>query len=101
MKHLTELARSLCELRGISGDEARVREFIAGELQGGSAQLSMKTDPLGNLIVVKPGQAPGKKIVLFAHMDEVMFSGFSQQEKDGLNRYLRKMIDNLQRLDGE
>ena len=71
MKHLTELARSLCELRGISGDEARVREFIAGELQGGSAQLSMKTDPLGNLIVVKPGQAPGKKIVLFAHMDEV------------------------------
>ena len=71
MKHLSELARSLCELRGISGDEARVREFIAGELQGGSAQLPMKTDPLGNLIVVKPGQAPGKKIVLFAHMDEV------------------------------
>lgn len=71
MKHLTELARSLCELRGISGDEARVREFIAGELQDGSTRLSMKTDPLGNLIVAKPGQAPGKKIVLFAHMDEV------------------------------
>ena len=47
MKHLTELARSLCELRGISGDEARVREFIAGELQDGSTRLSMKTDPLG------------------------------------------------------
>ena len=44
MKHLTELARSLCELRGISGDEARVREFIAGELQDGSTRLSMKTD---------------------------------------------------------
>ena len=37
----------------------------------------------------------------FAHMYVVMFSGFSLQEKDGLNRYLRKMIDNLQRLDGE
>lgn len=94
MKHLTELIRSLCELRGISGDEARVREFLLRELQESGATLTARTDPLGNLIVEKPGRAPHQKIVLFAHMDEVGLI-VSHITPDGLLRFHPIGIDPL------
>lgn len=94
MKHLTELIRSLCALRGVSGDEARVREFITRELSNGGAGLSLKTDPLGNLIVTKPGMESRQKIVLFAHMDEVGLI-VSHITADGLLRFHPIGIDPL------
>lgn len=71
MKHLTELIRDLCQLRGISGDESRVRDFIVRELRENAPHLTMTTNPLGSLTVTKPGKKPSKTIALFAHMDEV------------------------------
>ncbi|MEG1849676.1 MAG: M42 family peptidase, partial [Oscillospiraceae bacterium] len=65
---MLSLLEALCAERGISGDEARVRGRII-EALGGCCTL--ETDNLGNLIAVKPGKKPAKKIALFAHMDEV------------------------------
>lgn len=63
-----ELIKALCEKNAISGDEGEVRDMIKKELDG---VCEMTVDPLGNLIAVKRGKKPKKKIVLFAHMDEV------------------------------
>lgn len=65
---MQQLIEALCNERGISGDEGRVRARIQKELEG---YCEMHTDPLGNLIAVKAGRAPKQKIALFAHMDEV------------------------------
>ncbi len=94
MKHLTELIRALCEIRGISGDEGRVRKFLEKEMEESGARLSVSTDPLGNLIVKKSGKAPNKKIVLFAHMDEVGLL-ISHISAEGLLRFHPIGIDPL------
>lgn len=65
---MIKLIERLCRERGISGDEGRVREAIADCLKG---KCELKTDALGNLIALKHGKKPSKKIVFFAHMDEV------------------------------
>ena len=65
---MTDLIKTLCTARGISGDEGAVREIIAGELSG---TCKLTTDPLGNLIAEKPGHQPLHRMVFFAHMDEV------------------------------
>ena len=65
---MIELIRELCEQRGISGDEKCVREAIKKHLEG---KCELSVDALGNLIAVKKGIKPNKKIALFAHMDEV------------------------------
>ncbi len=65
---MQQLIKALCAERGISGDEGRVRAVIEQRLSG---KCHLTVDPLGNLIAVKRGKRPNKKIVLFAHMDEV------------------------------
>lgn len=65
---MLNLIRDLCGLRGISGDEGRVRAYLERQLEGFCA---LSVDALGNLIAVKPGNAPASRIALFAHMDEV------------------------------
>lgn len=65
---MLKLIEQLCRMRGISGDETQVREFVKQQLQG---KCSITVDALGNVIAVKEGVKPNKKIVLFAHMDEV------------------------------
>ncbi|WMJ83122.1 M42 family metallopeptidase [Oscillospiraceae bacterium LTW-04] len=65
---MQQLIKALCAERGISGDEGRVRAVIEKQLSG---KCALSVDPLGNLIAVKSGEKPQKKIVLFAHMDEV------------------------------
>ncbi len=65
---MQQLIKALCAERGISGDEGRVRAVIEKALSG---KCALNVDPLGNLIAVKSGRKPSKKIVLFAHMDEV------------------------------
>lgn len=66
MKYLKELVA----LRGISGDESQVREYLKNkcmELVGNAT-----VDSLGNVIAVKKGMKhPEKTVMCCAHMDEV------------------------------
>lgn len=62
---------ALCALRGPSGREDAVREYLIHEIEGHAAY---EVDPLGNLLVRKKGKAPACRILqLSAHMDEVGF----------------------------
>ena len=64
--------KKLCALCGISGDEGAVRDFLIGEIEKCPDIAEYRTDPLGNLIVLKKGKNPAKRRVLIgAHMDEV------------------------------
>ena len=63
------LIENLCSIRGISGREKDVRNYIIEEIKDYAAY---KIDPLGNLLVFKQGQRRSKNKVMFAaHMDEV------------------------------
>lgn len=67
---MLQLLNELCALNGVSGDEDRVRAFLADQARPWADQ--MRTDPLGNLIIEKKGKTPGKqRLMLCAHMDEV------------------------------
>ena len=67
---MTELLSALCMLNGVSGDEGAVREFIRA--QAAPYASAIRTDALGNLIVLKKGAKPtGNRLMLCAHMDEV------------------------------
>lgn len=62
--------KELCALRGVSGDEGRVREYIRRHVE--SCATSVTVDRMGNLIAHKKGTgAQSRHIVLSAHMDEV------------------------------
>ena len=66
---LFENIRILCELPGVSGREAPVRDYIISQLPD---NVTYDVDAMGNLIVQKSGAKPPKnKVALFAHMDEV------------------------------
>lgn len=67
---MLELLKTLCAIDGVSGDEGQVRDFIRAQAQPYADAI--RTDPLGNLIVLKKGQRPAaNKLLLCAHMDEV------------------------------
>ena len=69
---MIELTENLCALCGTSGREDEVRNFIIDEIKPYADKITV--DPLGNLIVFKKGRnAPKKKVLLDAHMDEVGF----------------------------
>lgn len=60
----------ICQLNGGSGDEARVRDFIAANIRADKVIV----DNLGNLLVFKKGKkTPKNKIMFAAHIDEVSF----------------------------
>ena len=64
--------KELTQLRGISGCEDQVREYLIQRIQGHCD--SYEVDNMGNLIVHKKGKRALEKKVLFsAHMDEVGF----------------------------
>lgn len=74
--------KDLTALRGISGQEDAVRDYLQRAVAGYCD--SAVTDPLGNLIVTKKGKAaPAVKLVLSAHMDEVGFV-VTRIEEDGM-----------------
>ncbi|NLM39860.1 MAG: M42 family metallopeptidase [Firmicutes bacterium] len=78
------LLRKLTEACGAPGQEGEVRALIRSEIEGYVDEI--RTDALGNLIAVKNPSAPGPKVMLAAHMDEValMILGI---EKNGLLRF--------------
>ena len=69
---LLEQMKELTQLRGISGCEDQVREYLLEKIQGHCD--SYQVDNMGNLIVHKKGrEAESKKVLFSAHMDEVGF----------------------------
>lgn len=64
-----QLIKGVTEAFGPSGSEEPVREFIKSRVKEYVDEV--RTDPLGNLICVRKGQAGGKKVLLDAHMDEI------------------------------
>ncbi|MDO5602790.1 MAG: M42 family peptidase [Oscillospiraceae bacterium] len=74
---------TLCGLRGISGQEDEVRDFLLKEI---APYAACTVDAMGNLLVEKKGKKTAEKRVLFsAHMDEVGFI-VTHIEEDGLLR---------------
>ena len=63
--------KELCLLRGVSGDEGRVRDFIKSHIEAHADRIW--TDPIGNLMAYKKGTEGKKHVLLAAHMDEVGF----------------------------
>lgn len=85
-----KLYQQLCMLRGVSGDEAAVAQYIAEQLKG---SCEVKIDPLGSVIARAKGQkTPKHKIGLFAHMDEVGLMITSVTE-EGLLKFASIGID--------
>jgi endoglucanase len=65
---MTESLKTLCGIPGISGAEDAVRDAVVSLLPSG---VGHRTDPLGSLIVHKPGLPAKNRLMLSAHMDEV------------------------------
>lgn len=64
--------KKYCDILGPSGMEDEIREAIIADIKDSGCEY--KTDPMGNLIVLKKGKNRRNKKVLFsAHMDEVGF----------------------------
>ncbi|NLF29092.1 MAG: M42 family metallopeptidase [Clostridiales bacterium] len=63
--------RELCRLRGASGDEGRVRDFV--RIHAEKYADSVTVDRMGNLLAFKKGASSHKHVMLAAHMDEVGF----------------------------
>lgn len=85
-----ELLRELCLAFGPTGCEEGVAELIKLQLDG--EYDSLKTDKMGNLIVLVKGSGEGynadepKKIMISAHMDEVGFM-ITEIGEDGYIRF--------------
>ncbi len=68
---MKELLKELCLADGVSGDESAVRELIISKIKD---VCEYSVDNLGSIICFKKGKkAPGKKLMICAHMDEVGF----------------------------
>lgn len=83
-KHLLPLL----SLSGVSGREAPVIRYMRNALQ--PLADAVEIDPMGNIFAVKRGQAPGPRILITAHSDEIGLmvksiepSGFIRFEKVG------------------
>lgn len=74
--------RTLTELQGAPGDEARVRTYMAGELEKYADEVIY--DNLGSVFGVK--RAEGPRVMVAGHMDEVGFM-VTQITKNGMIRF--------------
>ncbi len=63
--------KELCQLRGVSGDEGRVRDFVRAHAEKHADSVCV--DPMGNVLAYKKGKKSHKHVMLAAHMDEVGF----------------------------
>lgn len=81
---MTELLKQLCLVDGTSGDEGAVREFVISQIKD---YCEYKVDNLGNIIAFKKGKnAPAKKVLIDAHLDEVGLI-ITHIEQDGFLRF--------------
>ena len=66
---MLDLIKTLCEPRGVTGDEGEIAALIA-ELAKPMAD-SVEIDTLGNVLAFKTGKRSDKTLMVDAHMDEV------------------------------
>ena len=59
----------LADIRGVAGDEKRVRDYLIKKIEGSGIETHV--DTMGNLLARKKGRKTEKKIMLAAHMDEI------------------------------
>lgn len=85
MGGLEMVLKELCALRGVSGNEKEVRDYIIEQAKKYADEV--KVDRLGNVIATKKGTCSDKKVLLTAHMDEVAFIAQGAEE-NGLIRYM-------------
>ena len=84
------LLEQLCNACAVSGDEAEVRAIVLKQVE--SLAEEVKIDPLGNVLVTKPGQKTRRRrsgplrVMLAAHMDEIGFM-LTQDEGKGIFRF--------------
>ena len=77
--------KELCALRGVSGDEKRVREYILEKVRPFATET--RVDRAGNLIAFKRGAGENRRhVALVAHMDEVGMIALGAMD-NGLIRY--------------
>ncbi|MBM7644868.1 putative aminopeptidase FrvX [Scopulibacillus daqui] len=79
-----ELFKTLTELRGTSGFEHEVRQFMKQELKKYSDELLQ--DRLGSVFGVKKGKENDPKVMVAGHMDEVGFM-ITQITDNGMLRF--------------
>jgi len=66
------MLKELCVLNGVSGNEEKVSEFVRGKIKVEPEEIT--TLASGSVVVQKKGKkTPHKKLMIFAHMDEVGF----------------------------
>ncbi len=66
---MKEMIKELVSAYGPSGNEGQVRAII--ESLAVKATDDIRTDSMGNLIVLKKGTGGGKRVMVAAHMDEI------------------------------
>ena len=66
---MIELLKTLCALRGPSGREERVRDYIEAYAKPYADEIF--TDPMGNLHVFRKGVVSDRTLMVCGHMDEV------------------------------
>jgi endoglucanase len=67
---MIEMMKELCALRGVSGNEDEVRDYIVSCTKPHANEVIV--DVMGNVIAFKKGaKSPKERLVLCAHMDEV------------------------------
>ncbi len=83
---MEKIIKKLTETYGPSGREDRIREVIKEEVSGLADEI--RTDYLGNLIVLKKGTASEetRPVMLAAHMDEIGLM-VTHIDKDGFLRF--------------
>src|SRR5699024_10801774 len=81
-KDTLEMFRTLTELQGAPGDEVRVREFMASQLEKYADEVVY--DNLGSVFGVKNGEGP--RVMVAGHMDEVGFM-ITQITENGMLRF--------------
>lgn len=81
-KSTLDMFQTLTELQGAPGDEKRVREFMAGELEKYADEVIY--DNLGGVFGVKNGAGP--RVMVAGHMDEVGFM-VTQITENGMLRF--------------
>lgn len=81
---MIELLKQLCLSDGTSGDEGAMREFVISQIKD---YCEYSVDNLGNIIAFKKGEnAPAKKVLIDAHLDEVGLI-ITHIESDGFLRF--------------
>ena len=74
-RRLNDTFAELCRIRSVSGEEAGIVAWVAGQLEAIGVQVD-RPDEAGNLLVrVKPSQPPERSILLCAHVDTVPHDG--------------------------